>query len=78
MCSIIVKRAFVIGGIKKMEVLEMTLEEQKQIAIDSYVNLMRIKAEQTTENRELERQIEIARIKLSTFSIDFSKLENMF
>ncbi len=61
-----------------MEVLEMTLEEQKQIAIDSYVNLMRIKAEQTTENRELERQIEIARIKLSTFSIDFSKLENMF
>lgn len=61
-----------------MEVLEMTLEEQKQIAIDSYVNLMRIKAEQTTENKELERQIEIARIKLSTFSIDFSKLENMF
>lgn len=57
---------------------DMTLEEQKQIAIDSYVNLMRIKAEQTTENKELERQIEIARIKLSTFSIDFSKLENMF
>lgn len=57
---------------------EMTLEEQKQIAIDSYVNLMRIKAEQTTENKELERQIEIARIKLSTFSIDFSKLESMF
>lgn len=57
---------------------EMTLEEQKQIAIDSYVNLMRIKAEQTTENKELNRQIEIAKIKLSTFSIDFSKLENMF
>lgn len=56
----------------------MTLEEQKQIAIDLYVNLMRIKAEQTSENKELERQIEIARIKLSTFSIDLSKLENMF
>ncbi len=57
---------------------DMTLEEQKQIAIDLYVNLMRIKAEQTSENKELERQIEIARIKLSTFSIDLSKLENMF
>lgn len=57
---------------------EITLEEQKQAAIDSYVNLMRIKAEQTTENKELERQIEIARIKLSTFSIDFSKLESLF
>lgn len=57
---------------------DMTLEEQKQIAIDLYVNLMRIKAEQTSENKELERQIEIARIKLSTFSIDLSKPENMF
>ncbi len=56
----------------------MTLEEQKQIAIDNYVNLMRIKTNQTSENKELDRQIEIARIKLSTFSIDFSKLETMF
>ncbi len=56
----------------------MTLEEQKQIAIDNYVNLMRIKANQTSENKELDRQIEIAKIKLSTFSIDFSKLETMF
>ncbi len=56
----------------------MTLEEQKQIAIDTYVNLMRIKACQTSENRELDRQIEIARIKLSTFSIDLTKLEQMF
>lgn len=63
---------------KEGKMNDMTLEEQKQIAIDLYVNLMRIKAEQTTENKELERQIEIARIKLSTFSIDFSKLENMF
>ncbi len=56
----------------------MTLEEQKQIAIDNYVNLMRIKSCQTSENKELDRQIEISKIKLSTFSIDFSKLETMF
>ena len=32
---------------------DMTLEEQKQVAIDYYVNLMRIKAAQTSENKEL-------------------------
>ncbi len=56
----------------------MTLEEQKQIAIDTYVNLLRIKANATDENKELTRQIEIAKIKLSTFSIDFSALDTMF
>lgn len=56
----------------------MTLEEQKQIAIDYYVNLMRIKAQQTSENKELDRQIEIAKLKLSTFSLDFAKLEKLF
>lgn len=53
----------------------MTLEEQKQIAIDYYVNLMRIKAAETGENKELDYQIKIAKIKLSTFSIDVSELE---
>lgn len=57
---------------------EMTLEEQKQIAIDAYVNLMRIKAEQTEENKELERQIKIAKLKLSTFAIDLSEIEKTF
>ncbi len=56
----------------------MTLEEQKQIVIDNYVNLMRIKANQTSENKKLDRQIAIAKIKLSTFSIDLSELETMF
>ena len=56
----------------------MTLEEQKQIAIDAYVNLMRIKAEQTEENKELERQIKIAKLKLSTFAIDLSEIEKTF
>ena len=57
---------------------EMTLEEQKQIAIDNYINLMRIKAEEKAENKELERQIKIAKLKLSTISIDLSEIEQMF
>ena len=56
----------------------MTLEEQKQIAIDNYINLMRIKAVEKAENKELERQIKIAKIKLSTFSIDLTEVEKMF
>lgn len=56
----------------------MTLEEQKQAAIDNYVNLMRIKADEKAENKELERQIKIARLKLSTFAIDLSEIEAMF
>lgn len=64
---------------KTMEVLQdMTLEEQKQIAIDNYVNLMRIKAEEQAENKELERQIKIAKLKLSTFAIDLSEIEQLF
>lgn len=61
-----------------MEVTEMTLEEQKQAAIDNYVNLMRIKSDEKGENRELERQLKIAKLKLSTFAIDLSELEEMF
>ena len=57
---------------------EMTLEEQKQMAIDNYVNLMRIKADEKAENKELERQIKIATLKLSTFAIDLSEIETMF
>lgn len=56
----------------------MALEEQKQIAIDSYVNLMRIKADEKAENKELDRQLKIAKLKLSTFSIDLSEIETMF
>lgn len=53
----------------------MTDAEQKQIAIDTYVNLMRIKACETGENRELSYQIKIAKVKLSNFGIDISELE---
>ncbi len=53
----------------------MTLEEQKQILIDAYINLMRIKKVQKEVNEELEYQIKITKVKLSTYGIDISELE---
>ena len=53
----------------------MTLEEQKQILIDAYINLMRIKKVQKEVNEELEYQIKTTKVKLSTFGIDISELE---
>ena len=53
----------------------LTLEEQKQILIDAYINLMRIKKAQKEVNEELEYQIRTTKVKLSTFGIDISELE---
>ena len=53
----------------------MSLEEQKEVAINRYVDLMRIKAYETGENKELEYQIKVAKVKLSSFGIDYSELE---
>ncbi len=53
----------------------MTLEEQKQILIDTYINLMRIKKCQKEVNEELEYQIKTTKVKLSNFSIDTAQLE---
>ncbi len=53
----------------------MTMEEQKQVLIDAYMNLMRIKAHQTVENKELEYQIRATRVKLTSFGVDISELE---
>ena len=53
----------------------LTLEEQKQILIDAYINLMRIKRVQREINEELEYQIRTTKVKLSTFGIDVSELE---
>ena len=53
----------------------MTLEEQKQVLIDTYINLMRIKKHQKEVNEELEYQIKTTKVKLSNFSIDISQLE---
>lgn len=53
----------------------MTLEEQRPAAIMTYVNLMRIKAHETGENKELEYQIKVAKVILENFGIDYSELE---
>ena len=53
----------------------LTLEEQKQILIDAYINLRRIKKVQKEVNEELEYQIRTTKVKLSTFGIDISELE---
>jgi len=53
----------------------LTLEEQKQILIDAYINLMRIKKVQKEVNEELEYQIRTTKVKLSTFGIDITELE---
>lgn len=53
----------------------MTLEEQRQALIDYYINLMRIKADEKAENKELDYQIKVAKIKLQSFGIDYSELE---
>lgn len=60
-------------GVKVGEI--MTDLEQRQAAIDMYVSLMRIKAYETGENKELDYQIKVAKLKLSAFSIDVSELE---
>lgn len=52
----------------------MTEKEQRQIAIDRYVDLMRIKAAETGENKELDYQIRVSQVKLEEFAIDYSKL----
>ncbi len=54
---------------------DVTLEEQKEVAINRYVDLMRIKSYEKGENKELDYQIKVARIKLSSFGIDYSELE---
>ena len=53
----------------------MTFEEHKSILIDAYVNLMRIKKHQKEVNEELEYQIRITKVKLSTIGVDISELE---
>lgn len=48
---------------------DMTLEEFKQVTIDYYVNLQRIKKAETGTNTELDYQIRVAENKLSTLGI---------
>ena len=53
----------------------MTLEEQKQVLIDYYVNLLRIKKAEQGVNKELDAQLQIAKLKLSSFTIDIESIE---
>ena len=52
---------------------EMTEQEVKQLLIDNYINLLRIKSAETATNKELDIQLEVAKIKL----IDTAGIERM-
>jgi len=53
----------------------MTLDELKQISIDYYVNLLRIKRAETATNPELDYQLKVARTKLQSLGIPTEDLE---
>lgn len=54
---------------------EMTLDELKQITIDYYVNLQRIKKADTGNNPELEYQLRVVKNKLSSLGIPSEEFE---
>jgi hypothetical protein len=56
---------------------DMTEEEIKQVLIDNYTNLLKIKAAEKGENKELEIQLETTKMKLSSYSIDTARLEKI-
>ena len=53
----------------------MTLDELKQVNIDYYVNLMRIKKAQNGSNDELDSQIRVAKAKLQSLGIPTEEFE---
>lgn len=56
-------------------VQDMTLDELKQLTIDYYVNLQRIKKADTANNPELEYQLKVYKNKLSTLGISTEEYE---
>ncbi|MCD8131688.1 MAG: hypothetical protein LUE16_10525 [Lachnospiraceae bacterium] len=58
-----------------MEATGMTLDELKQVTIDYYVNLQRIKKADTGNNPELEYQLRVFRNKLSALGISAEEYE---
>lgn len=52
----------------------MTIEELKQIAIDNYVNLLRIKKSEKSVNEELDYQLKISITKLNALGISVEEL----
>ncbi len=62
----------------KGETMEtMTEQEVKQNLIDNYINLLRIKAAETAVNKELDIQLEVVKIKLTSYSVDTAGIEKM-
>lgn len=54
---------------------EMSLDELKQVTIDYYVNLQRIKKADTGNNPELEYQLKIYKNKLASLGIPSEEYE---
>lgn len=54
---------------------EMTLDELKQITIDYYVNLQRIKKADTGNNPELAYQLKVVKNKLASLGIPSEEYE---
>ncbi|MDE7207041.1 MAG: hypothetical protein K2N90_07795 [Lachnospiraceae bacterium] len=54
---------------------EMTLDELKQVTIDYYVNLQRIKKADTGNNTELEYQLRVVKNKLASLGIPSEEYE---
>ena len=52
-----------------------TLDELKQVTIDYYVNLQRIKKADTGNNPELEYQLKVAKNKLSALGLSTEDYE---
>lgn len=55
----------------------MTEEEVKQNLIDTYVMLLQIKAAETGINKQLDVQLAVAKVKLSSYNIDIESIEKM-
>lgn len=58
-----------------METNDVTLDELKQLNIDFYVNLMRIKKAEQGVNEELDYQIKVAETKLNALGIPLNNLQ---
>lgn len=54
---------------------EMSLDELKQVTIDYYVNLQRIKKADTGNNTELEYQLRVVKNKLASLGIPSEEYE---
>ena len=61
------------GGERMVQ--ELSLDELKQVTIDYYVNLQRIKKADTGNNPELEYQLRIVKNKLASLGIPSEEYE---